>query len=210
MSSKTTYICANFLIQFSVNGIFAAVFFIACFLFLITNPNGFLSALLAGGQKAATLSLSLLSIYCVWLGFFKVMEKSGLSKKLASRVFPVARKLFRSEDKEAIYLASCNLSANFLGLPGAPTPLGIKATEKFCAAGNHFASDMLFILNATSLQLLPTTVIALRLAEGSANPSDIFLPTLLATLLSTVLGVAFLYLSTINKPRFLYGKRTHK
>lgn len=178
-----------------MNLIFAVVFMIAAILFLIINPDGFLSAMLSGGQKAATLSLSLLAVYCVWLGFFKVMEQSGLAGKLSNKVYPLAKKLFRSNDKEALYLASGNLSANFLGLPGAPTPLGIKAVEKFCAAQNDYAADMLFVLNATSLQILPTTVIALRLAAGSNAPADIFLPTLLATLFSTVFGALLVFIT---------------
>lgn len=117
-----------------MNGIFAAVFLISAVMFLICDPEGFLPALLSGGEKAAALSLSLLAVYCVWLGFFKVLEKSGLAGKLSRGVFPLAKRLFRTDDKEAATLASCNLSANFLGLPGAPTPLGIKAVEKFCAA----------------------------------------------------------------------------
>ena len=171
-----------------MNGIFVAVFFVSAFLFLCFDPNGFLPALLSGAEKAGALSLALLAVYCVWLGFFKVLEESGLSAKLSRAVFPLAKRLFRSDDREALFYASGNLSANLLGLPGAPTPLGIKAVEKFCAAQNHYAADMLFVLNATSLQLLPTTVIALRLSAGSASPSDIFLPTLLSTLLSTLLG----------------------
>ncbi|MDE7158544.1 MAG: spore maturation protein A, partial [Clostridiales bacterium] len=104
-------------------------------------------------------------------------------------------------DKEPVYLASCNLSANLLGLPGAPTPLGIKAVEKFCAAKNKYASDMLFVLNATSLQLLPTTVIALRLAAGSTAAADILPPTLLATLFSTLVGVVLTVLISGRKRR---------
>lgn len=182
-------ICLN------VNGIFAVIFLCSALLFLLRDPEGFLPAMLQGGQKAATLSLSLLAVYCVWLGFFKVMERSGLSEKLSSAVFPLAKKLFCSDDKQAIALASSNLSANFLGLPGAPTPLGIKAVEKFYARGNAYAADMLFVLNATSLQLLPTTVIALRAAAGSVAAADIFLPTLLATVLSTLLGVLLVRLT---------------
>ena len=181
-----------------MNAIFAAVFLFSALLFLFADPEGFLPALLHGGEKAATLSLSLLCVYCVWLGFFKVMEESGLSNKLSRAFFPLAKRLFRSQDREAIYLASCNLSANFLGLPGAPTPLGIKAVEKFCAAKNNYAADMLFVLNATSLQLLPTTVIALRLSFGSSAASDIFLPTLLATLLSTLLGALLVWLTSLK------------
>lgn len=172
-----------------MNGIFVAVFFVSAFLFLVVNPDGFLPAMLSGAEKAGALSLSLLAVYCVWLGFFKVLEESGLSHKLSRAVYPIAKKLFRSDDRDALFYASGNLSANLLGLPGAPTPLGVKAAEKFCAAKNHYAADMLFVLNATSLQLLPTTVIALRLAAGSCSPSDILLPTLLATLLSSLSGV---------------------
>ncbi len=178
-----------------MNGIFAAVFLLSALFFLLCNPDGFLSAMLSGGEKAAALSLSLLAVYCVWLGFFKVLEACGLAGKLSRAVFPFVGRLFRSDDREAVYLASCNLSANVLGLPGAPTPLGVKATEKFCAAGNDYAADMLFVLNATSLQLLPTTVIALRLSAGSARPADIFLPTLIATLLSTFLGALLVRLT---------------
>lgn len=195
-------------IQFSVNGIFAVVFLICTALFLFHDPEGFLPALIAGGQKAATLSLSLLAVYCVWLGFFKVLEKSGLAQKLAGGVYPLARKLFRTEDKEAISLASGNLTANFLGLPGAPTPLGMRAIQKFCAAQNRYAADMLFVLNATSLQLLPTTVIALRLAAGSASAADILLPTLIATLFSTVVGALGVWL--FHRPLKRHGNAKRK
>lgn len=172
-----------------MNAIFAAGFLLAALLFLFSDPDAFLSALLSGGQKAAVLSLSLLAAYCVWLGFFKVLEQSGLAGKVSKAVMPLTKRLFRSEDREALTLASGNLTANLLGLPGAPTPLGIGAVRKFCEAGNFYAADMLFVLNATSLQLLPTTVIALRLAAGSASPADIFVPTLLATCFSTLSGI---------------------
>ncbi len=176
-----------------MNAIFAAIFFSSCALFLFSDPDGFLAAMLEGGQKAAALSLSLLAVYCVWLGFFKVLDRSGISSHLSRVLRPAARRLFRSDDEEALTLACGNLTANFLGLPGAPTPLGIRATDAFLARDNRFGADLLFVLNATSLQLLPTTVIALRLAAGSAAPADIFLPTLLATLFSTLLGGALVF-----------------
>ncbi len=177
-----------------MNGIFSLFFLFSAILFLATDPDGFLPALLSGAEKATTLTLSLLAVYCVWLAFFEMLEKSGASKKLALATFPLCSRLFRTQDREAIALTSANLSANLLGLPGAPTPLGVRATEKFCAAKNEYAADMLFVLNATSLQLLPTTVIALRASFGASSPADIFLPTLLATLFSSVLGVLLLRL----------------
>ncbi len=178
-----------------MNAIFTAIFFAALLLFLFTDPDLFLASMLKGGQKAATLTLSLLSVYCVWLGFFKVMERSGAMRGVARITAPLARKLFRTRDEEAIALSAGNLSANLLGLPGAPTPLGIRATKRFLATGHDFAAEMLFVLNATSLQLLPTTVIALRLAMGSLSPADIFLPTLLTTAFTTLLGVFLLLMA---------------
>lgn len=177
-----------------MNALFAVIFLASCALFLFTDPNAFLSAMLEGGEKAALLSLSLLSVYCVWLGFFKVAEKSGLSEKLTRALFPLTKKIFRSEDREALFFAGGNLSANLLGLPGAPTPLGIRATDAFLKEGNHFAAELLFVLNATSLQLLPTTVIALRQSAGSMSAADILFPTLLSTLFTTLCGVLLLVL----------------
>ncbi len=189
-----------------MNGIFAVIFLLSCALFLFSNPDGFLPAMLSGGEKAATLALSLLAVYCVWLGFFKILEKSGLAEKITGHTMPAMRRLFRSNDREALSLAGGNLSANLLGLPGAPTPLGIKATKRFLESGNGYAADMLFVLNATSLQLLPTTVIALRLSAGSPSPADIFLPTLLSTLLSTLLGAVLVFM-THSAKRPLHTKR---
>lgn len=178
-----------------MNVIFAVIFLAAAIVFLVHDPEGFLPAMLAGGQKAATVCLALLASYCVWLGFFKVLEKSGLSERLARGLYPAARRLFRSQDRQALALVCQNIAANLLGLPGAPTPPGVAATQKFLAAGNDYAADMLFVLNATSLQLLPTTVIALRAAAGSSSPADILAPTLLATLVSTLAGAALVILT---------------
>lgn len=177
-----------------MNGIFATVFCISTAVFLFTDPSAFLSALISGGEKALALSVSLLAIYCVWLGFFRVLEQSGLSMRLSRLVFPAAKKLFRSHNERAVSYACNNLTANFLGLPGAPTPLGIKAVAAFQEEKNFFAAELLFVLNATSLQLLPTTVISLRLSLGSASPADIFLPTLLSSLLSSLTGALLLCL----------------
>ena len=175
-----------------MNAIFAGVFAAASVLFLMRDPDGFLPAMLSGGEKAALLSLDLLTVYCVWLGFFSVFEKSGLARKISRLFTPIAKRLFHTDDSEAIYYAGCNLSSNLLGLPGAPTPLGIKATKKFLDGKNERAADLLFVLNATSLQLLPTTVLSLRIAEGSSSPMDILPATLLATLISTLAGVLLL------------------
>lgn len=184
-----------------MNAVFTIVFLAAALMCLVLNPDGFLSALLAGGQKAVTLSVSLIAVYCVWLAFFNVMKESGLQEKFNRLVYPLSKRIFRSDDKEALSYATSNLTANFLGLPGAPTPLGIRAVEKFYANQNRYAADMLFVLNATSLQLIPTTVIALRASLGSASPADILLPTLIATVCSTLLGALLVVLTAKRRKR---------
>ena len=182
-----------------MNAVFTLVFLASAALCLALNPDGFLSALLTGGQKAVTLSISLLAVYCVWLGFFRVMQESGLQQKLTRLLYPLSKRIFRTDDHEALELATSNLTANFLGLPGAPTPLGVKAVEKFYQNKNRYAADMLFVLNATSLQLIPTTVIALRASLGSAAPYDILLPTLIATACSTLIGALLVVLTAGRK-----------
>ena len=172
-----------------MNVIFAVIFLAAAIVFLVHDPEGFLPAMLAGGQKAATVCLALLASYCVWLGFFKVLEKSGLSERLARGLYPAARRLFRSQDRQALALACQNIAANLLGLPGAPTPPGVAATQKFLAAGNDYAADMLFVLNATSLQLLPTTVAGVRAACGCRTPFDILPAVWLSSAISVTAGL---------------------
>ncbi len=184
-----------------MNAIFTLVFLASAGLCIVLDPDEFLNALLTGGQKAVTVSVSLIAIYCVWLAFFNVMKESGISEKLTRLIFPLSKRLFRSDDKDALYLATSNLTANFLGLPGAPTPLGVKAIEKFYAAKNRYAADMLFVLNATSLQVIPTTVIALRASLGSSAPADILLPTLIATACSTLLGAFLVMLTSRRRKR---------
>ena len=164
-----------------MNGVFAAMFFASLLSFLIFDPEGFLPALLAGGEKAVSLSLSLAAAYCVWLGFFGVMEQSGLTALFARTVRPAARRLFRSDDEKALSAACCSVSANLLSLPGAPTPLGIEATRRFLEGGNPFGAHMLFVLNAAGVQLFSTTALSFPLAAGAASPAGILLPTLLAT-----------------------------
>ena len=184
-----------------MNAVFTIVFLVSALMCLVLNPDGFLSALLAGGQKAVTLSVSLIAVYCVWLAFFNILRESGLQEKFNRLVYPLSKRIFRSDDKEALSYATSNLTANFLGLPGAPTPLGIKAMEKFYQNQNRYAADMLFVLNATSLQLIPTTVIALRASLGSSAPADILLPTLIATVCSTLLGALLVLLTAKRRKR---------
>lgn len=173
-----------------MNGIFPLIFLLCTLWFLVFSPESFLPALLSGGQKAATLCLSLLCAYTVFLGLTQVMEECGLSRKLSRLLRPLIRKLFGVTDEQAAEYISLNLSANMLGVGGAATPLGVRAAERLqTLPDKRFTHSMLFVVNATSVQILPTTVLALLASYGAENPSAVVLPSLLASALSTLLGV---------------------
>ena len=120
----------------------------------------------------------------------KLWEESGVARGISKLLKPLCRKLFKTEDEEALSAIGMNLSANLLGIGGAATPYGIRAATLLDKSKNaRYSSSMLFVINATSLQLIPTSVVAFRIAAGSASAADIILPTMLATAFSSVLGV---------------------
>ena len=173
-----------------MNAIFTVLFFICTLLLLCTSPDLFLGALLDGAGKGAGICVSLIATYSVWLGLMRVWEDSGLAQAIARFTKPLARKLFKTEDEEALQAISMNLSVNLLGISGAATPYGIRAVQLLDKTENaEYSSAMLFVLNATSIQLIPTSIIGVRVAMQSVAPNNVIIPTLLATLLSTFLGV---------------------
>ncbi len=178
----------NFL---EMNVIFALVTVLSLAILIFTDPETVLAAMMNGGTKALELSLKMAVIYAVWFGIFEVLKRTGLSEKIAKLLKPVNRFLFGSIPEEAGGLIALNMSANILGVSGATTPFGIKATHALLNQKEDYthAVQMFFVINATSIQLIPASIISLRTSLGSANPSDILLPTILATLLSTVVGV---------------------
>jgi spore maturation protein A len=118
------------------------------------------------------------------------MERTGLSEKIARLLKPINRFLFGKIDDESSGFISLNLSANLLGMSGATTPMGINAIRSLDKSKNtDYAVAMFFVINATSVQLIPSSILALRTTFNSASPSDIILPTILATLVSTMVGI---------------------
>lgn len=157
---------------------------------VFTNPDGVLSAMLSGGEKALELTLKMVVIYAVWLGIFELLERTGLAKKFARALKPINRFLFGKLPEQAGDFISLNISANVLGMSGATTPMGIKSVRELEKHPNtEYAITMFFVINATSVQLIPSSVLALRTSFGSASPADIILPTILATAISSIAGV---------------------
>ncbi len=166
-----------------------------CFL-LWSNPSSVLNSMIDASGEAFSLCIELCAVYAVWLGVLELVEASGLSEKLAKLLHPLIKKLFKIDDKETEKMIALNMSANILGLGNAATPMGINAIKRL-DDGSGVATNamiMLIVLNATSLQLLPSTVIGLRSSAGSTSPSDIILPTIIATFCTCLLGICLVKL----------------
>lgn len=155
--------------------------------------------------------IKLMAIYSLWNGVLKMIEGIGLDKKICSILKPITKKLFPDANEKALKQIGMNLTSNFLGLGGAGTTTGIKAITEM---DNGYATRsilLFFIINVTSIQLLPTTVIALRADANSQAPSDIFLPSLIATSFTTILGIVgvlfFEKVTSLIKSARLKGKK---
>lgn len=153
------------------------------------------SAALIGAQNGVTLALSLCGSLCLWSSFAKLTEKSGLARRFSALLRPLLSRLFpeASRDPSALQDLCGNLTANFLGLGNAATPMGISAVRRMHAlSGKPDASDemcRLIVLNTASIQLIPSTVGAVRASLGSARPFDILPAVWLTSACSVTAGL---------------------
>lgn len=172
-----------------MNVIFACILMVSVGYMTFTAPELILSAMTSGAEKALKLAAGLTAIYSVWLGIFELLERSGLTEKLSKLAYKPVKRIFGNVDDSAAKYLALNVTANIIGLSSVATPMGIKAAAYLDEKDNEYAKAMLFAVAATSLQILPTTVISLRDKLGSVSSYDIVLPTLLSTLVSTVCGI---------------------
>lgn len=158
---------------------------------LYLNPEIVLPSMLQATEDCLKLCLSLCAIYSVWLGILQVMEDSGINKKLSKFLSPITKKIFGNVDDTTNELLCMNISCNILGMGGAATPLGMKAMQRLDDGSGvaNRAMIMLIIFASTSMQILPTTVIGLRITAGSESASNIILPTIIAAILTTFIGI---------------------
>ena len=170
------------------------------------NMEVTINAAFDGAKAAVDTILALAGVMCFWTGIMKIAEKSGLSDKIEKLLRPLITFLFPNSSNEAKKFISMNMSANLLGMGNAATPMGIKAMQTLDKENPRpeYASDdmcMLVVLNTTSLQLIPTTIIALRTAANSANPFSVILPIWISSLTAVVAAV------TVAK---LWQRRRHR
>jgi spore maturation protein A len=163
-------------------------------------------AIFQSANEAVTLCIGLISILVFWLGIMRIAQDSGLLDKLSYLFRPIVKRLFPEvpADHPAMGYILSNMMANMFGLGNAATPLGIKAMEqlKELNGGRDYASRSMITflaINTSSLTIIPTTVIAIRMNYESASPTEIVGPTLVATFLSTV--------GAIMIDRYFYHRR---
>ncbi len=142
------------------------------------------------------ISIGLTGVLSLWLGIMKIAEKGGVTEYLARAVSPFFRLIFPDIPKghPAMGTIFMNLSANMLGLDNAATPLGLKAMEELQSINSKKdtasnAMIMFLVLNTSGLTIIPITVMTYRAQFGAANPSDVFLPILMATYFSSLIGL---------------------
>ncbi len=168
---------------------------------LITgNINIINESILTNANEALDLILNLLPIIVLWTGILKIAEVSGLLDKFAKLLSPLLYKLFPDvpKDNKALGYISSNIAANMLGLGSAATPAGLKAMnelQKINPKKDTASSPMVtfLILNTAGVTLIPTTILALRVAYKSASPSEIILPAIIATACSSIAGLTLDY-----------------
>jgi len=166
-------------------------------------------------ETGFTLSLGLTGILTLWLGLMKIGEKGGVINFFAKIIAPLFAKIFPDIPKNhpAIGAIVMNISANMLGLDNAATPLGLKAMDEMQKLNpkKDTASNsqiMFLVLNTSGLTIIPISIMVYRAELGAADPSDIFIPILLATYFSTIAGLItvslFQKINLINKTVLAY------
>ncbi|WP_438445556.1 nucleoside recognition domain-containing protein [Gorillibacterium sp. sgz5001074] len=160
------------------------------------NIEAVTQAVFDGAKSGVTVCFGLISIMVFWLGIMRIAEDSGLLDKIAVLLRPVVRWLFPSvpPNHPAIGYIMSNMSANILGLGNAATPMGIKAMQELQSLNPEkdqasAAMCTLLAINTASITLIPTTIIAIRLQNGSANAAEIVGTTLLATAIATAVAI---------------------
>lgn len=170
--------------------------------FIVAIMNGRINevtqAAMNSAREAVDLSIGLLGIMCLWVGLMSIAEKSGLIRVLARFLKPFLSFLFPGVPRNhpATGAIVMNLVANFLGLGNAATPLGLKAMSelqklnaKKDTATN--AMSMFLILNTSVIQLIPATVIAIRVQYNSANPTEIISTIWVTSACAMIVGIIF-------------------
>lgn len=191
-------------------GFFIAAFCSALYQWLVMGQSEIFGLLMQSTFDMAALSvevaIGLIGVLCLWLGLFKIAENAGLMRILSRALEPLFVRLMPDVPRghAAHGSMTMNIAANMLGLDNAATPMGLRAMQDLQALNmeSHTASNaqiLFLVLNSSSVTLLPVTIFMYRAQQGSADPTSVFIPILMATTASTLTGVlAVAWVQKIN------------
>jgi spore maturation protein A len=177
---------------------FGLIFFGLLFSFMNNKPETVTNVLFFDLEKSVSLILNLVPIMAFWTGLMRVVEKTNLLNKFSAFLNPMVRYLFKEVelDKRAVNAILMTLAANLFGIGNSATAFGIKAMQEMQRINTkkHTASNamcMFLIINVSSIQLIPLSIIKLRADSGSLASSEILVPTLIVTSVSTLVAIIF-------------------
>lgn len=172
------------------------IFLLIGIIFGIINDIDLTTSMISSGNKAIEMIMGMVPLMCLWLGTMKVAEVSGLLDIISNKLSRVVRVIFPEVPKgdAAIGYISSNIVMNMLGLGNAATPFGLKAMKELKRLNNDSSvasrSMITFlVINTSSVTIIPTTVISLRILNNSINPTSIVPITIITTFLSTILAL---------------------
>ena len=179
-----------------INYIWGVFILLGVIISIIKGDNNLTNNLITSGTKGIDMILNLVPLMCLWLGIMKIADSSGLLTIISNKLSKFIRVIFPEIPKgdPAIAYISSNIVMNMLGLGNAATPFGIKAMTRLKELNNN--SDVasrsmitFLVINTSSVTIIPATVISLRIASGSNNPTEIMTACIITTFLSSFIGL---------------------
>lgn len=173
-----------------------AILILVAIIFAIATGKGseIGSALLSSGETSVNLLLTLAGTISLWSGVMAIAESSGITKGLSTLFRPVLKLLFKDykDDNRVMNAVSTNITANLIGLGNAATPAGLKAIASMYNGENKINNSMatFIVMNTSSIQIVPTTIVALRLAKGSNAPMEIAPCIWISSICALMVGIA--------------------
>ena len=179
-----------------INYIWGVFILLGVTISIIKGDNNLTNNLITSGTKGIDIIINLVPLMCLWLGTMKIADSSGLLNIISNKLSKIIRVVFPEIPKgdPAIAYISSNIVMNMLGLGNAATPFGIKAMTRLKELNNNsdIASRSMItflVINTSSVTIIPTTVISLRIASGSNNPTEIMTACIITTFLSSFIGL---------------------
>lgn len=179
-----------------INYIWGVFILLGVIISIIKGDNNLTNNLITSGTKGIDIIINLVPLMCLWLGTMKIADSSGLLNIISNKLSKIIRVVFPEIPKgdPAIAYISSNIVMNMLGLGNTATPFGIKAMTRLKELNNNsdIASRSMItflVINTSSVTIIPTTVISLRIASGSNNPTEIMTACIITTFLSSFIGL---------------------